>query len=226
MSIYNINEYRYKLYFFRLKFTQQCVLSHGKSRVWIFCLPQVPWLCDKIYFVAWPQSQIPWYVDDIRRWFMPVEWVTDQTHFSKRLFSTLMSLIHFGSRSCNIFWQLYIIRHALAVIIIWFTISTIFTYIVHGTREILSSWDVSGISGIFQLKGGRCSSEIWCILASFWHGKKKIGRTSQTSPRALRKDCFQSYSWLFPSIPCYWRSIKMQSRDVLIAVQYGLRRLR
>lgn len=78
-----------------------------------------------------------------------------------------MSLIHFDSRSCNIFRQLYIIRHALAVIIIWFTISTIFTYNVHGTRknpvQLRCFWDQRN----FQLKGGRCSSEIWCCCSVF-----------------------------------------------------------
>ena len=156
-------------------------------------------------------------------------------HFSKRLFSTLVSLIHFGSRSCNIFRQLYIIRHALAVII-WFTISTINIYIQctwhkKNPVQLRCFWDQRN----FQLKGGRCSSKIWCccsvfLLSILW---LRFGMGKKTSEEPLRhlqdlseKVCFESYSWLFPSIPCYWRSIKMQSRDVLIAAQYGLRRLR
>lgn len=146
---------------------------------------------------------------------------------------TWVSLIHFDSTTCNIFRQLNytLVRHALAVII-WFTISTIFTYNVHGKREILSSWDVSGISywnasdqrKKSQLKGGSAAHEtsvlLWCVLA--WEKNWNLSDISKSSQKRLVSIIFLVI--LFYSLPLEIH--QDASRDVLFAAQYGLRRLR
>lgn len=137
---------------------------------------------------------------------MPVEWVTDQNTFRRGCFPH--------------WWVWFIVVQEAAIYLDNYTLHDMHLQLLYGSQflqylhtlymaqeKILSSWDVSGISGIFNLREGVlstaqrfgvvvvCFSFPYCGFVLAW--EKNIGRTSQTSPRALRKDCFQSYSWLF-----------------------------